>query len=275
MADINKISLMHFAATVADLMGVERPEHAAEPIQWAVDTLRDLGREPFDRLFIYNPDCCAEWMFEKYPQYLEMVQKHTQLTIPFCTMMPSFTPVCFGTMYTGAEPAVHGITKYEQKLITIDSLFDRYIAAGKRICIISKSGCSMSKIWNGKDMDYYIYDSEGEIIEKARNVILKDDYDAVVVYTHGYDKCDHKYGPEDPHSMAAFYEQAAQFEFMMRVLKDNWKDHTTLVGFCPDHGCHKCVPGPENDFHEGTHGSDSPFDMNILHFLGAVKKAVK
>ena len=48
-------------------------------------------------------------------------------------MLP-VTPVCFGTMYTGAQPAVHGIQKYEKPVIQIDTIFDALIRAGKMTC---------------------------------------------------------------------------------------------------------------------------------------------
>ncbi len=35
------------------------------------------------------------------------------------------------TMYTGAQPAVHGITAYAKPVIKIDTIFDALIRAGK------------------------------------------------------------------------------------------------------------------------------------------------
>ncbi|NLB41411.1 MAG: hypothetical protein GX815_03990 [Clostridiales bacterium] len=67
--------------------------------------------------------------------------------------MPSVTPVCFDTLYTGAQPEVHGIQKYEKLVIKIDSLFDALIRQGKKPVIIVETNCSMSKIFLERDMD--------------------------------------------------------------------------------------------------------------------------
>ena len=55
------------------------------------------------------------------------------------------------------------------------------------------------------------------------------------------------------------------FDTLAETIKANWKDHTTLLGFAPDHGCH------EIDGKLGSHGLDMPEDLNILHFYGIIK----
>ena len=50
--------------------------------------------------------------------------ERTDLEVRYETVMPSVTPVCFGTMYTGAQPEVHGIRRYEKPVIKIDTIFD-------------------------------------------------------------------------------------------------------------------------------------------------------
>ena len=83
-----------------------------------------------DRILMYNPDAIAQWIYEKYPNFLQEVTDNTELNLPLCTVMPSVTPVCFGTMYTGAQPAVHGIRKYEKPVVRTDTVFDALIRAG-------------------------------------------------------------------------------------------------------------------------------------------------
>ena len=48
---------------------------------------------------IYNPDCIPMWLYQKYTEKFAPVLAATQLTVPVATVMPSVTPVCFGTMY--------------------------------------------------------------------------------------------------------------------------------------------------------------------------------
>lgn len=273
MGEVNKISLTHCAATIADLFDVERPALAEEPLTWAEDILRDFCREPFDRLFIHNPDCMAQWMMEKHPDAMEPVRKNTLLSIPFHSVMPSVTPVNFGTIYTGVKPQVHGITEYRKPVITIDSLFDSLIRAGKRIALLGHKGCSMSNIWLERDMDYFVIDNEGERAEKVRDLIIEDKHDVIVVWTGRFDGYDHKYGPEDPHAVEAFYQQGQLFDYFMQNIKRNWKQHNTLALFAPDHGCHAVEPTEENKNHKGDHGSDSPLDLNIVHYAGVIRRS--
>lgn len=276
MNKLNTLSLTRFASTIASLSGVEKPKMADEPITWVEDVLREYTKNSFDRVFIQNPDSIGEWIWEKYPDALEKVLKNTLLTIPFRTVLPSVTPVCFGTMYTGALPSVHGIQKYEKPIIKIDSLFDSWLRSGKKVCLISTERASMSNIFKDRKIDIINCDvngetDEGKAIEKAEDIIIKDEYDVVILYTWMYDTLDHKYGPESKEAINALYRQVDTFDEIVSLIKRVWKSHNTLISFSPDHGCHPCTPTKE-DPHLGTHGSDSPLDLNILHFLGAIKE---
>lgn len=273
MKAYNKLSLTRFAATLAKLMGVEKPAYADEPVGWVCDVMTDLCKEGFDRAVIHNPDAMGMFLYEKYPDIFAPVLKHTQITIPFQTVMPSVTPVCFGTMYTGALPRVHGIQKYEKPVIQIDSFFDALIRAGKKVAIVATDKSSMSMIFGQRDIDVYILDTEANVVEKAQSLILEDRYDVLCVYTIGYDKKEHHCGPESPEGIAAAYRQGTIFDQLVSTVKRNWKKHNTLISFSPDHGAHDTLPGTLNSRGEllyGNHGTDCPEDINILHYLGVV-----
>ena len=269
MRTLNQTSLTHYAATIAKAFGVEAPAQAEAPLDWVCDCLADYCKAGFDRLFIHNPDAVGMWLHQKYPDAFAPVLRNTQLTIPFQTVMPSVTPVCFGTMYTGAQPAVHGIQKYEKPVIQIDTLFDALARAGKKIALVSTESASMSNIFKGRKMDVYNCTSEGAIVEKALELIIQDRYDVLCVYTYMFDTQDHAYGPEAPETLAALYGQGVIFDYMVSAIRRNWTQHNTLVSFSPDHGVHACPEGSEL---LGDHGTDSPLDLNILHFLGTVVK---
>ena len=274
----NKISLTHFAATVADLAGIEAPACAAPRLDWVCDAMKDLSKEGFDRVLIYNPDAVGMWLAQSYPDVFEAVLKHTQLTIPFLSPMPSVTPVCFGTMYTGAEPAVHGIQAYEKKLITIDTLFDAARRAGKKVALLATPTCSMGTIFQERDIDYYLCASEWEIMAQAQALILEDSYDIICVYTFMFDTENHRHGPYSPEAQMALARQCTFFDMLASSVRRFWKDHNTLITFSPDHGVHEVDP-PGSELNskgkpvKGHHGSDRPQDLNILHFFGAVPRA--
>ena len=259
-------------------MGIEPPEHAEEPIDWVCASLSELCKDGFDRVLIHNPDAVGMWLYQDYPDAFEPVLKHTHLTIPMCSVMPSVTPVCFGTMYTGAAPAVHGIQEYAKPIIKIDSFFDAALRAGKKVALIAPPTCSLANIFKDREIDYYHFKIEDEIIEKAQQLIAQDKYDVICVYTYMFDTLNHRNGPEHPETLNALYRQGQFFDTLVSTVKDCWKHHNTLVSFSPDHGVHEVVPyGSELNSRgipvRGHHGSDRKQDLNILHYMGVVRRS--
>jgi len=74
------------------------------------------------------------------------------------SVMPSVTPVCFASMYTGAMPNVHGIQAYEKPVLSTDTVFDAFIRADLKPAIVSTANDSISCIFLERDMDYFIFD---------------------------------------------------------------------------------------------------------------------
>jgi len=263
MCDIlNSVSLTGLAATLADALGVERPAQANEPIS----SLAALVNGRVDRVFMYNPDAVALWLYQKYTRLFDGVVKHTQLALPLQSVMPSVTPVCFGTMYTGAYPEVHCIRKYAKPVIKIDTLFDAVIRAGKRCAIVCDTECSMGKIFLQRDMDYFAYETIEEINAKAMELIDVDEYDLICVYNGNYDSTMHKNGTEAEASINELKANVAAFDMFANAIKEKWTSHDTLIGFAMDHGCHDIDGG------SGSHGLDMPEDLNIIHFYGLCPK---
>ena len=262
--EINKLSLDTLAASLSYIMGIDAPEKSAEPCailnEYADKTFE--GKKA-DRIFMYNPDAIAQWISEKYPELIKEAERYTDIKIPFCTVMPSVTPVCFGTMYTGAQPEVHGIRKYEKPVITIDTIFDSLIRAGKKPVIVAQTNCSLSKIYLERDMDYFFYDTIEEVNAKAVEIIMQDKYDFVVVYNGNYDHYMHKFGPEGIRPLTELKANSYAFGEFSLLISKFWKKHNTLVGFAMDRGCH------EIDGESGGHGLDMPEDLNIVHMYKA------
>jgi len=261
----NTISLDTLCAALSRIIDIDPPKEAAE----ANAALLEYADKAFsgkkaDRIFMYNPDAIAQWIYEKYPDLMKEAIAYTELAVPYCTVMPSVTPVCFGTMYTGAQPAVHGIRKYEKPVIKIDTIFDALIRAGKKPVIISYGNASLSNIFLEREMDYFLYSSIEEVNAKAAEVIMEDKYDFIVVYNGNYDAKMHKNGPEGVAALAELRANSEAFG-MFKVLIDRyWKKHNTLLAFAMDHGCH------EIDGNCGSHGLDMDEDLNIVHLYKAI-----
>ncbi len=258
----NADSLDTVCAALAYAFGIEPPKHAAkknEELCHYIDQVFD-GKK-VDRVVMYNPDAVAQWIYQKYPEHLRTVRKTAEKEIYLSTVMPSVTPVCFGTMYTGAQPSVHGIQKYEKPVIRIDTLFDRLIAAGKRIALITYGKCSLGKIFLERKMDYFHFDEGGieAVNAKAMEVVLRDEHDLVVIYNGNYDSVMHKTGPESAMSLAELRLNDHVFTVISHLIRTHWQHHNTLLGFAMDHGCHEIDGGC------GSHGLDMPEDLNIVH----------
>lgn len=258
--ELNTTSLDTLCAALCYAMGIEPPAQAAPAnAQLCAYIDRVLCDKKADRILMYNPDAIAQWIYEKYPNLLKEVIDLTEQEVPMCTVMPSVTPVCFGTMYTGAQPTVHGIRKYEKPVITIDTMFDALIRAGKKVCILGDTKCSMCHIFLERDMDYFPFETTGEINAKAAELIMKDEYDFIAVYNGNYDAQMHKTAPEGLASLCELRANSEAYAMFDALVRTHWQAHNTLMGFAMDHGCH------EIDGDCGAHGLDMEEDLNIVH----------
>lgn len=263
--ELNSTSLDTLCAALCYAMGVEPPAQAA-PANAELCRFVDeqLGGRKVDRILMYNPDAIAQWIEEKYPHFLREVYSRTELSVPLCSVMPSVTPVCFGTMYTGAQPQVHGIQRYEKPVITIDTIFDAMIRAGKKCAIVGDRSCSLAHIFLDRDMDYYTAATSADVNAKAAELILLDKYDLLVVYNGNYDSRMHKTGPEAAEALGELRANTLTFAMLNTMVKEHWTGHNTLMGFAMDHGCH------EIDGNCGSHGLDMPEDLNIVHHYAII-----
>ena len=267
----NPNSLDSLAAALAHAMKIDAPECASAANADLVAYVdKAFGASGADRIFMYNPDAIGEWVYRKYPQLVKTVSERCDLELPLSTVMPSVTPVCFATMYTGAQPSVHGIQKYEKPVLTVDTIFDALIRAGKRIAIVTYEQCSISRIFLKRDIDYYHFENKNieAVNAKAAELILRDEHDFLVVYNGNYDTIMHKTGTESPEALAELRVNASVFATFYDMIAEHWKGHNTLIGFAMDHGCHGI------DGECGSHGLDMDEDINILHLYKALAAEV-
>lgn len=262
---LNSTSLDTVCASLCYALGVDPPNAAADRNPLFSEYIdRKAGTRKFDRIFMYHPDAIAQWILEKYPYLFGEAVSLCDFRLPLRSVMPSVTPVCFATMYTGAQPSVHGITKYEKPIVRTDSIFDVLIRKGMKAAIVATTDCSMAKIFLDRDMDYFIYDTIEEANAKTAELIIHDQHDLVAVYNGNYDSVMHKYGPESLESLTEARINTNVFATFVSLIRNNWKNHTTLYGFATDHGCH------EIDGNCGSHGLDMPEDLNIVHLYGSI-----
>ena len=258
----NQYSLAGVAAALATALGAEPPKEAAPAVGPLADLIEDAGG--VDRVFMYNPDAVALWLYQKYTAYYRPLQRRVKLTLPLRSVMPSVTPVCFGTMYTGAMPEVHGIRSYTKPVIRIDTLFDALLRAGKKPAIVAEEDCSLALIFRERQMDYFILPTTDEATQKAMELIERNAHDFILLYNGDYDAAMHRNAPEGEVSLAVLQKNIGVFAAVHDKIRACWGGHRTLLGFAPDHGCHEIDGGL------GSHGLDMPEDLNILHFYTVI-----
>lgn len=263
----NSVSIDSLCAALCEIIGVEPPKNAAKACSELTEyASKVFNGEKADRVLMYNPDAIAEWIYRKYPILFAEVTDRTDLQLPLRTVMPSVTPVCFGTMYTGVQPEVHGITTYAKPVLKIETIFDALIKAGKKPVIIAEKNSSISKIFLERDMDYFIYDEIEDVDAKTFQILLEDKYDFIVVYNGNYDALMHRYGPESIEALCEARVNAEAYTMFDSLIKENLSGHRWLLGFAMDHGAHEIDGGC------GSHGLEMPEDLNILHLYKAYDK---
>ncbi|MDE6189274.1 MAG: hypothetical protein K2G37_03185 [Clostridia bacterium] len=263
----NATPLTHLAGSICKVMGVPAPNQSEGVIDELVNyCFNKTGGELIDRTLMFNPDAIGAWTYEKYYGKFQAVRDYAGLELPLLTVFPPKTPVCFGSMYTGASPCVHGIQSYARPVIKIDSIFDAMLRAGKKPCIVAVKDSSMSEIFNERDMDYYLEDYDQETVAKALELIEEDKYDLICVYNQEFDDVMHRSHPSSKRSQRAIDHYAQSFELLAKKVKEHWSGHNTLLGYATDHGTHR------EWYSLGNHGKNIPKDMNIKHFYGVMPR---
>jgi len=264
MSDLySSVPITSVAATALKLNRLPIPEEieAPDPVVTALAE-KKLGGKSVDRTVIYNPDAVALWVWQKYTAKFTDAFLSSDLAVPMLSVMPSVTPVCFASMYTGVMPEIHGIKKYEKPVLKTPTLFDSFINAGKKAAIVSTANDSISMIFLEREMEYFIYETPEEVNQKALELIEEDRFDLIVIYNGNYDGRMHRYGPESPEAMKELEMNIDFYSTLVEKIKVQWKNHNVFYGFCPDHGCHEIDGGC------GSHGLDMQEDMNVIHFYG-------
>jgi len=256
------------APTICSLMGVQPPRGStAEPIAELLEEgRRVLGGEPVEKALLYAPDAIGEWLYQMYRDEFKGVLEAAPIEVPVLSMTPSSTPVCYGSMFTGLKPEGHGIMKYEKPVLECDTMFDALARAGKSVAIVAVKDSSIDLIFRRRPIDYYTEEYDPEVEERVLRLLREDDYDLILAYNQGYDDAMHGSTPTSPKAIEAFRRHLRTFERLAYSFEDRYGDRNRLIAFLPDHGTHV-----DPDTGRGSHGTDSPEDMEVRHFWGVYR----
>ncbi|MCP4229510.1 MAG: hypothetical protein GY771_05120 [bacterium] len=251
-------------------MAIPPPRLAGESALDAVvrKSRTDFGIPLIEKCLVYCPDAVGTFLFGKYGTEFEPVTCIAPTRVSLRAVFPPKTPVCFASMFTGAEPERHGITQYERPVLDCDTLFDALDRAGKKTAIIAVAGSSIDIIFRGRDVEYYSEEYDVDVTNRTLHILDTSDFDFILVYHQEYDDALHATSPESEHALAAFVNHISTFNELAKKANAKWSKYDRAYVFAPDHGAHY-----NRNEDRGDHGLDIDEDMNVEHFFGFAKSA--
>lgn len=262
---MERCSITAITKTLCKAINVEPSKYAVQDIEQVNDFVaQKTDGKGVDRIVVFNPDAIGEWIAEKYKNILEDIWD-CDLKVQMSSVIPPKTPVCFGSIYTGATPAQHGIQHYEKKKIELDSFFDALVRGGKKACIVTVVNQSMDILFRDRDIDYFTLKNDKQVIQKTLQIIQEKNYDVICVYNQEYDDIMHRTHPKSLLSKRALKHYNKSAKLLKEAIKTNYAGEKTLFAVITDHGVHR------EWYLLGSHGKDIPKDMNITHFYDVIE----
>ena len=250
-------SIASVTPTLCALLGVPVPSTCqARP-------LAELAGRRVQRCLVYCPDAIGKVAVQRLANDFQRVRECAPFAIELRSPLPPVTPVCFATMFTGSGPDTHGIRKYEKPVVRQPTLFDALAAAGRRVAIVAVADSSVDTIFRERPIDYWSEPYDADVTTKTNELLSSDGADVIVVYHQEYDDVMHKTAPYSDSAVAALRRHVSSFVLLVEAANEAWSAHDRAVVFAPDHGVHL-----DGETGHGTHGSDLPDDVEVVHFYG-------
>jgi len=263
-------SITSITPTIAALTGIEPPALSHGPPLSEVKRAAEkaFGKRAAQRCLVYGADAIGDSLYRRHRSIFKSVIRHAPICVQLSSVFPPKTPVCFASIFTGAQPRAHGIRKYERPVLTCDTLFDALARAGKKVAIVAVRGCSMSIIFGGRKVDYFIEKYDDEVIERTMHLLESGSHDFIVAYNQGYDDLMHRTKPESPQALRAVRKHVRDFVRLATEMKKVWRGHDAALMWITDHGAHV---DPATG--RGSHGVRIPEDMEVSEFFGLYPRA--
>jgi 2-polyprenyl-3-methyl-5-hydroxy-6-metoxy-1,4-benzoquinol methylase len=236
---------------------VESTAAALEPVTAAANMAH--GRSRADRVLVFAPDAVGRAFLDARAELLGRVRRVAPLGVELRSVLPTKTPVCFASMFTGAAPAVHGIRQYQKPVVRIETVFDVLARSGLRTAIVAVKDSSTDLIFRGREVDYFSEPYDPDVVARCLELIEQDRHHLVLAYVQEYDDAVHASTHDSTQAVAAAERHVTQFERLAAAAGKRWSTWNRALVFAPDHGAHT-VNG------KGTHGDDIPEDTELLHF---------
>ncbi len=256
-------SIADLTPTVCTAAGVGVPTTAtANKIDAVLTPMNEAfeGR-PAKRVFVYCADCIGDVLLKNHAEDFADALKEADAVIRSSNVMATCTPVCYATIFCGAGPELHGINTYRKPVVKEETLFDSFLASGKKIAILAQEGSTVDTIFRERNIDYYHYPTDAEAVDKALELVRNSDYDLIVLHDCEYDTAMHQFGTEAQEAVDARRTVLKRWGDIAKATDEAWSGFDRLNVFAADHGSHM----PEGAT-SGTHGADVYEDAVVNHF---------
>src|SRR4029079_11530654 len=248
-------------STICDLFGIPRPADCVAPPFSEVAAF--AARRTVTKALVFAADAIGAHLVHSYAEAFEPVARHAPTSVEACAVMPSVTPVCFASMFTGAPPDIHGIRRSERPTLTCDTLFDALSRASRRVAIVAVKNSSIDLIFRNRRIDYFSESYDEEVVERTLDVLSADQHDFILAYQQEYDDTMHATVPRSPEALRAMANHIRNFDRIARAVHEQWAITSHALAFVSDHGTH-IDPATGR----GTHGSNMPDDLEVRLFWG-------
>jgi len=261
---VNFVSIMSVTPTICELMHLPLPKSSThEVLREVITNAEALLNRSVEKCFVYAPDAIGEALFRDYSLAFQPVTRFAPVHALYNSVSPPKTPICFASMFTGQPPDGHGITTPEKRVLTCETLFDILAKAGKKVSIVSVSGCSISIIFQKRALSYFTEKYDDEVNNRVLQLLEEDDCDFILAYNQEYDDSMHETGPRSEKALKAMRNHIRSFAEMSQAFLRRYRSHKCLLAFTPDHGAHL-----DEQTGKGIHGWDIPEDMEVRSFWG-------
>jgi predicted AlkP superfamily pyrophosphatase or phosphodiesterase len=261
-------SIASVTPTLCELLDVPRPAGCV-----AESFPLFPGEESWPRVkraLVFAADAIGAHLVRSFDSEFMRVLSHAPIRVDAHAVMPSVTPVCFASMFTGAPPEIHGLRRYEKPVLACDTLFDAMARANRRVAIVAVEDSSMDRIFRNRAIDYFTESYDQEAVERVHALISEDRHDLIVVYQQEYDDQMHATVPRSPEALRAMRNHIANFDYLAKEARGQWAGTHHALAFVSDHGTHIDA---ENG--RGTHGSDSLDDLEVTLFWGVEPRKMR
>ena len=159
-------SIADLAPTVCGLFGLREPDCCgAAPVAAVMDQAEKITNSgKMEKIVLFCTDAMGDHQRELFPEVFRKIEKIAGLRIPSVSVEPSVTPVCYGSIFSGTAPAIHGIMKYEKPVLKVETIFDLLPQYGKKVAIAAVNNCSIDRIFRENPSMNDVYPGESRYI---------------------------------------------------------------------------------------------------------------